>query len=358
MRLISEEDVERLIDPQRAIAAAAEAYRRHAAGMMPKPGRLDLKRENPKGGVLVLAGHSHDRMFAVKSNAHSYPDTTASSRNAASLLLLWDAAQSVPLALIGTTGFNNHRTAAGFAAAAEVLAHPEARTLAVFGAGKIAPACIRYLTAVRRFDRLLIAGRGLDRARALVEAARQWSDFASVRVEAVTDPARTAKAADVIVTVTTSDEPVFPGDAVRPGTLVILGGANRPTAREADDALIRRSRIFVDHLDGCLERAGDLVIPLASGALSRTQISGEIGALIGDDGRPRVAGGDVTVFKSIGIAAQDLVTATMLFERAEQMDVGIEFNPRDGSVTEALAPLMRTGARAVARGAQAGRTES
>jgi ornithine cyclodeaminase len=357
MRLLCEQDVERLIDPQHAIAAAAEAYRRHAAGMMPKPSRLDLKRENPKGGILVLAGYSHDGLFVVKSNAHSYPDATASRRNAASMLILWDATEPVPLALIGTTGFNNHRTAAGFAAAAKVLARPDARTLAVFGAGKIAPATIRYLAAVRRPDRVLIAGRGPDRALALAQAACQWPRFDSVRVEAETDPARAANAADVIATVTTSDEPVFPGDAVRPGTLVILGGANRPAAREADDVLISRSKIFVDHLDGCLERAGDLVIPLESGALSRSQISGEIGTLIGKGDRQRSAGTDVTVFKSIGIVAQDLVTAAMLLERAKQMDVGIEFDPRDGSVMKALVPVMRTSALVAARGEPTGHKE-
>src|SRR5262249_23791920 len=270
MRLLSEQDVERLIDPQRAIAAAAEGYRRPAPCKIPQPSRLDLKRENPKGGILVLAGYSHDGLFVVKSNAHSYSNATASPRNAASMLILWDATKPVPLALIGTTGFNNHRTAAGFAAAAEVLAHPEARTLAVFGAGKIAPATIRYLAAVRRLERVLIAHPGPDRAPALAEALRKWPEFASVRVEVETDPARAANVADVIATVTTSDEPVFPGDAVRPGTLVILGGANRPWAREADDVLIGRSQIFVDHLDGCLERAGDLAIPLESGALSRS----------------------------------------------------------------------------------------
>ena len=242
--------------------------------------------------MLVLGGHSHGRLFALKANAHAYPDPASARRNAVSLLTLWDSAACVPLALIVTTGFNNHRSAAGFAAAAQALAPTEAGTLAVFGAGKIAPAAIRYLTTVRPFRQVLIVGRGRERAAALAAAARTMAGFEAITVDAEPDPARAATLADVILTITTADAPVFPGTAVKPGAMVILGGANRAHAREADDALIARARIFADHLDGCLERAGDLKIPLGSGALTRERIAGEIGhcsqaALPGDAGRRR-----------------------------------------------------------------------
>lgn len=328
--------MERLIDPPGAIATAVEAYRRHASGLVPKPARLDLRREAPKGGVLVLAGHSHDRLFIVKANAHAYPEANASRRNAASLLVLWDAVACVPLALIATTGFNNHRTAAGFAAAARALASPDSRTLAVFGAGKIAPAVIAYLATVLSLERVLIAGRDLQRATALATAARQWPGFRTIAVEATADSAEAARAADVIVTVTTSDQPVFPGATVRPGTLIVLGGANRPDAREADDTLISRARIFVDHLDGCLERAGDLAIPLASGALTRERIAGEVGSLLSGALAREMGEADVTVFKSIGIATQDLLLAHELLIRAERNGVGALFDPQGGGLEPAI----------------------
>jgi ornithine cyclodeaminase len=233
----------------------------------------------------------------------------------------------VPLALIATTGFNNHRTAAGFAAAAQALAPPDPGTLAVFGAGKIAPAAIRYLVSVRPFRHVLIVGRGCERAARLAAAARKWPDFAAINVEAVTDPARAAGFADVILTVTTADAPVFPGAAVKPGAVVILGGANRAHAREADDALIARAGVFADHLDGCLDRAGDLRIPFHSGALKRERLAGEIGALLAGRLPPAMPGADVTVFKSIGIATQDLLLAQVLVTRAEELGIGAQFDP-------------------------------
>src|SRR5262249_8838680 len=153
IRILSEQDVEQLIEPSAAIAAMEDAYRRHSAGRMPPPGRLDVPRATPKGSVLVLAGHSDDRLFAMKGNMHVYPEPDLRLGKAASMMLRWDAVQCAPLALVATTRFNNHRTAAGLAAAARHLARENARTLAVFGAGKIAPAVIRYLTLVRPFER-------------------------------------------------------------------------------------------------------------------------------------------------------------------------------------------------------------
>jgi ornithine cyclodeaminase len=149
MRILSEHDVERLIEPMAAIEAMAGAYRRHSAGRMLPPGRLDMGSVEPRGSVLVLAGHSDARSFALKANMHVYPEAGARQRKAARMMMLWDTAQCAPAALIATTLFNNHRTAAGLAAAAQVLAPAAAETLAVFGAGKIAPAVIRYLCLVR-----------------------------------------------------------------------------------------------------------------------------------------------------------------------------------------------------------------
>ena len=336
MRLICEQDVERLIDPTMAIASAAEAYRRQASGTQPAPGRLDLPRQTPSGNVLVLAGHGDDGLFCSKNNVHVYPEAGSRQRKAASMLVLWDTVRCQPLALLATTGFNNHRTAAGLAAAADRLARRDASTLTVFGAGKIAPATIRYLQTVRKFDRIAIVGRGTVRATALAEALSREAAFAHTDIRAESDVAQATRDADVVVTITTATEPVLSGRDLRPGALVILAGANRPHAREADDALISRSTIYVDHQEGCLTRAGDLSIPLASGTLKLEQIAGEIGTLFSS---PMTAssGKDVTVFKSIGVIAQDITLAQALYQRAQERDIGVEFDTTTGETPALLA---------------------
>jgi ornithine cyclodeaminase/alanine dehydrogenase-like protein (mu-crystallin family) len=337
MRILSETDVERLIEPAAAIAAMVDGYRRHAGGHMSVPGRLDLVRNAPKGNVLVLAGHSDTQSFAIKANMHVYPEPESRHRKAASMLLLWDAVRCVPTALVATTLFNNHRTAAGLAAAARHLAPPKAKTLAVFGAGKIAPAVIRYLMLARPFERILIIGRETQRSSELAQAIRSSSEFAGRQVDAVTDAGAAVREADVVVTITTADRPVFPGRMVKPGALVILAGANRPHAREADDELIARAAITVDHRGGCIERAGDLCIPLRSGHLRLEQITGEIGSLLAYPPQALLGPQDVAVFKSIGIIAQDLALAEVIVTRAAEQGVGIEFDPNSGDCRPADA---------------------
>jgi len=334
MRLISEQDIERLIDPSMAIATAIDAYRRHAAGDLPPPGRLDLPRQEPTGNVLVLAGHGADGLFCVKSNVHVYPDPVSRQRKAASMMMLWDAVACRPVAWLSTTGFNNHRTAAGLAAAADRLAPRDARALTVFGAGKIAPAVIRYLKTVRPLERIVIVGRGPARAAALAARLKQQGDYAYCEVRAEADATSAVRDADIVVTITTATQPVFPGDAVQRGALVILAGANRPHAREADDALMSRATIYVDHRDGCLARAGDLAIPLATGRLAPTQIAAEIG-LLWSEPEPAIPPADVTVFKSIGVVAQDIALARALVDRAETRGIGTDFDPDSGAVATA-----------------------
>jgi len=317
MILLNDSEVGRLIDPDLAIASARAAFVAHAAGA--QAGRIDLRSAVPHGGGLVLAGVS-DGAISVKTNLHAFDD--AGLRSADSLLVLWDLAACAPRALLGTRGFNDHRTAAGFAAAVSLLAPQAVESLAIFGAGKIAPWALRYCARVRPPRRILVVGGGSDRAAVLCARARDWPECEGARIELA--DAREAAQADVIVTITTASAPIFSGAHVRPGAVVILGGANRPDAREADDALVSGARIFTDDQAICESRAGDLAIPLASGALPRANLAGMLGSLAApshDPTRP-------TIFKSMGIALQDLLLARAIVTRAEQETVGTVWSHR------------------------------
>lgn len=333
MRLLSEADVDNLADRNAAVDAADEAFRLHAESGMSAPGRIDIRGDGARHGVLNLVALGTDGSLSVKTNVHSFQGEPA-FRHSASLLTLWDAVACKPLALIAGSRFNQHRTAAGFAAACRRLAPANCSTLVVFGAGHMAPETIRYMVAIRPIRSVIVVSRDAAKAARLVQQAAEWPDLAGISICVETDARAAAGRADIVVAVTSSDTPVFPGDAVRPGTFVVLGGANRPTAREADDILIRRATIYVDHLAGCLERSGDLRIPLASGVLSKDQIVAEIGALSTNDiERPHA---DVTVFKSIGIATQDLVLGRWLLDRAGHetgmcFDIAGETDPRPAS---------------------------
>jgi ornithine cyclodeaminase/alanine dehydrogenase-like protein (mu-crystallin family) len=114
--------------------------------------------------------------------------------------------------------------------------------------------------------RKIAIGRGPERAQALAASLHGASGLDGVEISATADAVAATRSADVIVTITSSETAVFPGREARAGALVVLAGANRPHGREADDGLIRRAQIYVDHCDGCMARAGDLFIPLGTGA--------------------------------------------------------------------------------------------
>lgn len=322
MRILGEAEIETLITIPEALACAERAFRLHAAGAVPLPVRGDLRQENPKAGCLLLAGAWGGEYLTVKSNVHAYPEGPDAPRLWGSLLTLWDWQRAAPRALLSAHAFNDHRTAAGFAIGAQVLASATAATLAVFGAGKSAPMTLRYLKAVRPgIRRILLSGRRRERVEALAERARSWPDVADAEIICAPTPEMAVREADIIATVTTASEPVFPGAALRPGACIILGGANRPDAREADDALMKRADLYLDARPGALEKAGDVRLALASGALTPDRIVAEIGATPAG-GLPFSPGSDLRVFKSMGIAVQDVVLAHHLVTLAEARGLG------------------------------------
>ena len=331
MRVLSEADVAALITIPDALACAELAYRLHATGEASPPVRGDLRHDHPKAGCLLLAGAWGAQHLAVKSNVHAYPEGPDAPRLWGSLLSLWDWSRATPRAMLAARLLNDHRTAAGFGVAARLLSHADSTRLAVFGAGKSAPMTIRYLKAVRPAIRqVMLAGRSAARVEALARSVAAWPEFADVVVGIATSPAAAVEDADIIATVTTSDHPVFPGSAVRPGACVILGGANRPAAREADDDLMRRADVYVDARQGALDKAGDLKLAIASGALTPERILAEIGAC--SEGAPGLSrGSDLRVFKSMGLAIQDVVLAEHLVTLAEQTGVGTVVDLDGGS---------------------------
>lgn len=203
------------------------------------------------------------------------------------------------------------RTAAVSAIATKFLAHPEAKTLSIFGTGRQAVAHLLLLTQTHHYERLLICGSRHLKSEAFAHMARR--DHGLV-LEAV-DSDTCAREADVICTCTTSRTPVFDGRLVRKGTHLNLVGGFQPDGREVDDSVISRSRIVVDTFEGALAEAGDLLIPLHKNTIAREKIVGDLHQIVSGKLVGRSESDEITVFKSVGFALEDLVVATLLYER-------------------------------------------
>ena len=214
------------------------------------------------------------------------------------------------------------RTAAVSAASAKHLARSDARVLAVLGAGVQARSHIDALTRVRTFEEVRVWGRDAGRVRALLD---QVAPQSAARMIASASAHAAADGADVIALVTAAREPVLTRASVADGAHICAVGACRPDQREMDTALVRDGRVFVDSRVGALAEAGDLVIPIEEGAIDASHIAGELGDVFGGRVPGRRSAAEITIFKSLGMAVEDVAAARLAFERASACGLGRGF---------------------------------
>ena len=213
-----------------------------------------------------------------------------------------------PLAVLDGTRLTLWRTAAASALAADYLAAPTAETLVMVGAGSLSEHLIEAHTAVRPIRDVLIWNRSTDKAEAL---AAKFAGRA-FRATAVTDLASAVARADVVSAATMSTEPLIRGEWLKPGAHVDLVGGYTPAMREADDEAIRRARVFVDTRAGALHEAGDLTQPIAAGVIGEADVVADLADLCSGRHRGRASGAEISLFKSVGTALEDLVTARLV----------------------------------------------
>jgi ornithine cyclodeaminase/alanine dehydrogenase-like protein (mu-crystallin family) len=233
---------------------------------------------------------------------------------------LHDAATGGLLALMDGAHLTAVRTAATSALAASYLARPESSRLGVFGTGVQARAHLEALRARFPIAEALVVGRTLDRAVAFAAAAGREL---GMQVRAAAGPEELLDAADIVVTATTAGTPLFPGERLRPGQCVLAVGAFTAATREVDSEAVRRARVFVDTWLGALEEAGDLLIPLQEGTIDRAHLQGELAGLVAGRVPGRQSGSEITLFKSVGSALEDLAAASLALEAAAAGGFGL-----------------------------------
>lgn len=241
-----------------------------------------------------------------------YPDNTA--RDLPSVMgtyLMLDGRTGEPTASIDGPALTARRTAAASALAADYLARPDAQNLLMVGTGRLAGNLIEAHAAIRPIRQTVIWGRDRNKAERL---ARRL-DSNTHHVTATDDLEAAARAADIISCATTSRDPLIHGDWLAEGVHVDLVGGFRPDMREADDRVIERGRIFVDTRAGALAEAGDIVQPIGAGILEAGDIAGDLFELCQEKRAGRQSPAEITVFKSVGTALEDLAAAELLLAR-------------------------------------------
>ena len=231
-------------------------------------------------------------------------------------------------AIVDASSITAIRTAAVSALATRVLAREDAGDLAILGSGTQAGTHLEAMRAVRPIRRVRVWSRSSDNA-------RRFAERASARHGIEVEPCPTAEAAvagaDLICTTTASREPVLRGEWLAPGAHVNAVGAVGADARELDTEAIRRSRLVVDRRESAMNEAGEFVLAKAEGAIGDDHIVGELGELVTGVVSGRTSPEEITVFRSLGIAVEDLAAAQTIHRRAIERGVGIVVDLGGGS---------------------------
>ncbi len=216
-------------------------------------------------------------------------------------------------AIIDASSITAIRTAAVSGLATQLLARQDAGDLALLGAGVQALAHLEAMACARRLRRVRVWSRSEERRTSFTRHAKSRL---AVDVEACRTPRDAVDSADIICTVTASREPVLLGEWLAPGTHINAVGASIPRARELDSTAVARARMFVDRRESTLNEAGDFLIPRSEGAITDAHIRGEIGQLVTGSVEGRAEQGEITLFKSLGLAVEDVACAAYLYKRA------------------------------------------
>ena len=310
LRRLSDEEIKQLLEPGEVVAAIEQAFKAdYTSFIFPERQHIDT------GDVVFLSMPCYHRrtgklgikFVTVNKKASASQPTVQAS------YLMFDPSSAGPQMWLEANWLTDLRTAATSFVASTFLARRDARVLAIFGTGRQARAHVALFVRLGKFDRLLVCGSSAEKARRFAEGVQ--TDF-KINAAAA-DAVQCAAEADIICTCTTASQPLFDGNRLQPGTHLNLVGAFQPDCREVDSLTISRARIVVDTYAGALREAGDVLIPMHEGKVARECIA-ELHEIASGTRPARQTAEEITVFKSVGCALEDLAVAELIAAKLER----------------------------------------
>jgi ornithine cyclodeaminase len=322
MRIITHSRVVELLPMADCMEIVAQALADLSRGEGQQPLRGGMLLPGRRGVLAWMPGAlAEGRPFGVKllSVFEEAPAMGLDSHQGG--IMLFEPELGRPIALIEAGAVTAIRTAAVSAVATRILARRDCRRLAVLGSGIQARSHLEAMLEVRRIRSVVLWSRSADNARKLAD----WgSARLPVEITVVDDPDEAVRDADIVCTTTPAKEPILHGAAVRPGTHINAVGASVPSQREIDDEALRTVRLFTDRRESLENEAGEYIHGLETGIIDRGHLLAEIGDLVNGDHPGRTSADEITLFRSLGIAVEDVAAAQLIYERAVQKGIGTE----------------------------------
>ncbi len=319
--ILKESEVRSLLTMNEGIRIVEEGFAQYARGRTTLAPRLVMKLTGDAGTFRIMAAIVPDMGgFGLKTLTG-----TPGKRNPESTyfaLLYFDVATGALLAVIPATHITGIRTGAASGVATKYLAREDARTVGLFGAGFQGRNQVAAIREVRPIERLKI----FDVAEAPARALAKELEADGLKAIVAASPEEAVRGSDIIASATTASEPPIRGEWLEPGTHVNAVGANAPTKREVDAGTFARARVVVDFEEQVLQEAGDLMAAIESGSFARDRIHAELGDVVIGKKKGRESREQVTLFKSVGVAIEDVAVAAWVYQEAKRRGLGTDLN--------------------------------
>jgi alanine dehydrogenase len=324
IRILSGEDVRKALPMRQAVETIQKAFAQLSTGEADVPLRTGLPVPRHNGIALIMPGYlAGDDQLAVKIVSVFNDNPAKGLPLIHAVVIVVDAETGVPAAIMDGTYLTALRTGAASGAATNLLARPDSLTAAIFGAGAQARTQLEAVHAVRPIQEAWVFDLDLQRAR---RYADEMSQVLSLEIHIASSPAEALQQADVICTATTSTSPVFNDADLKKGTHINAVGAYTPEMQEIPAETVQRSKVVIDHHQASMAEAGDLLIPLRQGLISKEHIYAELGEIAAGLKPGRQSPQEITFFKSVGVAVQDVAVANAVLQAARKMNLGTDFD--------------------------------
>jgi len=318
--ILSHDDVIAALSPEACADAMAEVLAAHARGDAKMPLRSVVGFEGAAGFMALMPAWrgGEQPVFALKSLCLMPGNPAIGLDTHQGTVTLFDGGTGVPTAILDASAVTAVRTAAVSAVATRTLAREDARVLAILGAGVQGRAHLRALLPVREFADLRVYSPTQAHAQALVAGGDGRARVVSSAEDAV-------RGADVVVTATSAREPVLRRAWLEPGAHVNAVGASMPSVRELDVDTVAACALFCDSRESLRNEAGEYRLALEQGAIpGENHVRGELGEVLAGSAPGRLDADELTVFRSLGLAVEDLAAAQCAVTRARRMRIGTE----------------------------------
>jgi ornithine cyclodeaminase/alanine dehydrogenase-like protein (mu-crystallin family) len=322
MLVLSGKNVSELLTMKDAIAIVTNAMVDVSKGncILPLRNVIEVSSSNKLG--LMPGALSNGGTYGVKVLSLFPENPSKGLSSHLGLIILFDPLTGIPTAAINADAITAIRTAAATAAATDVLSRSESSYLTLIGTGEQAVTHLKSISLIRNISKVRVAGRSLGKSKDFI--LKNQSEFPQTEFTGYDDIGSAVKNSDIVCTMTSSKHVVLQGKFIKKGTHVNAVGASLPVFQEIDSDLVLKSKLFVDYIPSALAQAKEIIDGINSGSFAKEHIVGEIGQVFSGSIVGRTSPEEITLYRSLGVSAQDLSCAEFVIKKALKLNIGVK----------------------------------